>query len=288
VAQVYHFLDQQLVTEEEAKISLFDHGYLYGVGLFETFRTYEGVPFLLERHLDRLEEACHWIGLQWQRDGQKIREQIRILLGKNDLRDGYFRFNVAAGPSPLGLPTGDYEQVREALLVKPLPPPSTDKKLYTVRLRRNTPEAPLRFKSHHYLNNILAKRETPADREGVFLTADGMLAEGLVSNLFFVKEGCLYTPSLSTGILNGITRQLVLRLAEEMGLFVQEGEYLLEEAQAAEEVFVTNSIQELVPVSEWDHIVYALDRARITRRLQDRLSQTIQNSIEAGEQDGRG
>lgn len=249
---MYIYVNGKQVHSQEAKISIYDHGYLYGMGVFETFRTYNGVPFLLDDHLDRLESGCRQMGIKWERNRDLLLEQINQLLKVNQLKDAYFRYNISAGPGAIGLPAETYEEATESLFIKELPPEINSKKLATLQIRRNTPEGAWRLKSHHYLNNILAKRETPANHEGVFLSEQGYVAEGIVSNLFFVREGKLYTPALSTGILNGITREWVLATSRHLSIPVEEGEYRLEFAQEAEEVFVTNSIQELVFVEEWD------------------------------------
>jgi 4-amino-4-deoxychorismate lyase len=278
---VYLYLNGEMVESEQATISIFDHGYLYGVGLFETFRTYNGHPFLLENHLDRLELGCQQVGMVWQRDAERVKGQITALLQKNELEDGYFRLNVSAGSQPIGLPSQPYTNLTEALFVKELPPEVKQKKLVTVQTKRNTPEGSQRLKSHHYLNNILAKKEVPLDAEGVLLTAEGKVAEGIVSNLFFIRQGELFTPSLSTGILNGITRECVLHLASKLGLHVHEGEYDLSFAQEADEVFVTNSIQEIMPVFQWDEQGYGLqNETSVTQRIKqkyDRYKARIHN-----------
>jgi 4-amino-4-deoxychorismate lyase len=253
---MYLFLNGKLVSEQEAVISVFDHGFLYGVGVFETFRTYHGHPFLLDDHLRRLRRACRQVGLPWQKDREQILPLIRQLLAANRLTDGRFRLNVAAGKAPLGLPSGAYAHVSEIVMVSPLPEVAESKPLFTVGQRRNEPEGRERLKSHHFLNNILAQREVPKGAEGVMLTKNGKVAEGVTSNLFFVRNGTLYTPALSTGILNGITRQWVLRMAAMLGIETEEGEYELPFAQQADEVFITNSVQELVYITRWDEHRY--------------------------------
>lgn len=263
------YLNQQLISSENAQISIFDHGYLYGVGLFETFRTYNGFPFLLGEHLKRLELGCQQVGMHWRKDIARLQEQISHLLKYNQVQDGYFRYNVSAGAHPIGLPAEVYTDLTEALFMKELPAPVSAKKLVTVETRRNTPEGSFRLKSHHYLNNIVAKREAPPDAEGVFLTSSGKVAEGIVSNIFFVKQGVLYTPSLSTGILNGITRNFILKMAQKLQLEVEQGEYDLSQAKDADEVFVTNSIQEIVPIYQWDEHLYDGSQESISRLLKD-------------------
>jgi 4-amino-4-deoxychorismate lyase len=285
---LYLYLNGEMISSEQATISIFDHGYLYGVGLFETFRTYNGHPFLLENHLDRLAQGCQQVGMIWEREVECVKEQIAALLQKNQLEDGYFRLNVSAGSQPIGLPSQPYTDLTEALFVKALPPRAAQKRLSTVKTKRNTPEGPYRLKSHHYLNNILAKQEAPLDAEGVFLTAEGKVAEGIVSNLFFIRQGELFTPSLSTGILNGITRECVLHLAKKLDLQVHQGEYDLAFAQEAEEVFVTNSIQEIMPVIQWDGQTYDQPtEASVTYRLKqqyDRYKERIHRIDEMNDQ----
>lgn len=258
----------------EAVISVMDHGFMYGIGLFETFRTYGGRPFLPERHMERLREGCEALGIRlglaFGASGTgRIREQIAELLQLNGLTEGYIRITVTAGEGPLGLPAGDYGEPATIIYVKPLPELpamlySAGKPLWRLETRRNTPEGEVRFKSLHYMNNILAKRElTRLEREagdfaprnassgeGLLLTAESWLAEGIVSNLFFVQNGKLCTPDIGTGILPGITRAVVLELAAECGLEREEGYYAWDRLLEAEEVFVTNSIQEIVPVTE--------------------------------------
>ncbi len=245
--------------DKEAVISVYDHGFLYGIGLFETFRTYEGNPFLLSQHLDRMRLGCAELGIQLHLDEQRLRRQIAALLQENSLQDAYFRYTISAGIDLLGLPGGDYQEPTEVLHIKPLPPRdqriySQGKSLQLLKLPRNTPEGLVRFKSLHYMNNILAKRELQSypwadGAEGLFLTEEGFLAEGIVSNLFFIKEAVCYTPSLETGILPGITRSFVMREAEQISISVHEGYFGWDDLLQADEVFITNSIQEIVPIT---------------------------------------
>ncbi|MGG6312089.1 aminotransferase class IV [Paenibacillus macerans] len=282
----------------EAVIPVMDHGFMYGIGLFETFRTYGGRPFLLERHLRRLHEGCRALGIGYEADQARIVAEIAELLELNGLAEGYIRYTVTAGEGPLGLPAGDYAEPTVIVYVKALPEPGASlyaygKPLWKLATRRNTPEGDVRFKSLHYMNNLLAKRElgrlerearesgavmrqAPVPRnsaeradaqnaassphahhpltfaapaEGLLLTAEGWLAEGIVSNLFFVQDGRLHTPDIGTGILPGITRALVLELAAEQGLAPEEGRYAWDRLLQADEIFLTNSIQEIVPVT---------------------------------------
>lgn len=250
----------KIMNAQEAVISVYDHGFLYGIGLFETFRTYGGRPFLLEWHLERLEQACNELGIRYTADRPQLTEWMASLMRENGLEEAYVRLTVSAGEGELGLPIGDYDHPNVLLLVKPLPSPAPQlelmgKELRKLRTLRNTPEGAVRFKSLHYMNNIIAKRELAASgaapgAEGLMLTAEGHLSEGIVSNLFFVTpKRTICTPAIHTGILPGITRRKVIQLARSLGYVVEEGLYGWDALLDAEEIWLTNSIQELVAVT---------------------------------------
>lgn len=271
---MWMMMDGVPALEHEATVSAFDHGFMYGIGLFETFRVYNGVPFLIDRHLRRLRDSCATLQIQWEDSDERVSEDIERLLALNGLKDAYIRLTVSAGDAPLGLPEQPtYTRPRVLIYMKSLPAyvpfvDRTPKSLQVLELRRNTPETHRRFKSLHYMNNVLGKRECASypwatRAEGLFLTEAGMLAEGVVSNVFFVRGGVLCTPSLDCGILPGITRDVVLALAKAGGINVSEGFYPLEQLLEAEEVFVTNSIQELVAVDrvflpDGNHYLYSV------------------------------
>ncbi|MFB9273961.1 aminodeoxychorismate lyase [Cohnella cellulosilytica] len=247
----------QLISQKDAVISAFDHGFLYGMGLFETFRTYGGRPWLLKEHAARLARGCEQLGIRYDPDVGRMESGVADLLAACGLSDGYIRWSVSAGEGEIGLPSGDYGLPNEIVYAKALaldePATRPGKTLRLLKLRRSTPEGALRLKSFHYMNNIAAKRELLAagaapGTEGLFLDGAGHVAEGLVSNVFWLKAGKLYTPSAATGLLEGITREYVIRLAQAEGFPVEEGLYGWEALLAADEIFVTNSVQEIVPV----------------------------------------
>jgi 4-amino-4-deoxychorismate lyase len=252
---MFVYMNGQFVSKDEIVISPFDHGFLYGLGVFETFRIYNGHPFLLDDHLERLNASLRILNIEADFTREKSVKILKGLLAKNNLKDAYIRFNVSAGNGEIGLQTEGYREPNVIVFAKPLPPAGgmNEKKAVLLDLRRNTPEGEERLKSHHYLNNVLAKREAgPAmDTEGIFLTDEAYLAEGIVSNIFWCKDDVLYTPAVGTGILNGITRKFVITLARNAGVEVREGFYKKEEAEAADEMFLTNSIQEIVPVKDF-------------------------------------
>ncbi|RNA66016.1 aminodeoxychorismate lyase [Alteribacter keqinensis] len=247
------YLNGQIIREEEAVISPFDHGFMYGLGLFETFRTYNGHPFLLDDHFDRLHRGLDQMRIENARyDRQETARIIASLLDANNMDDAYFRWNVSAGNAPVGLRTSPYKNPNTMVFVKGLPENGVrEKKLHVLKQKRNTPEGPERLKSHHYLNSILGKYEMSPDQkgEGLFLTGRGHVAEGVVSNVFWRKGMNVYTPDPDCGILNGVTRQFVIRLARSKGFKVHEGHYMLNALLEADEAVITNSIQEIVAVS---------------------------------------
>lgn len=249
---MYIYVNGEFVPEAEAKISPFEHGFMYGLGVFETFRIYKGHPFLLDDHFQRMQLSLDDLSINWRYDRAEVLTILHTLLNKNRITDAYIRWNVSAGVAPLGLQTEPYEKPTTIVYIKPINGEfSAKKEGMVLRTRRNTPEGDWRLKSHHFLNNIYGKKEvgnTP-DIEGIFLTREGYLAEGIVSNLFWVKNNVVYTPALETGILNGITRQYVKALLAKENIPCREGLYLLKDLEEADEVFVTNSIQEVVTIT---------------------------------------
>ncbi|WP_340015163.1 aminotransferase class IV [Paenibacillus sp. FSL K6-1318] len=256
----YAAINGELVHMAAAVVPVTDHGFLYGLGLFETFRTYQGGPYLLERHLERMASGCEELGIPFTTTAAEVTDWIQRLMDANGLQDAYVRYTVSAGEAPLGLPSGDYLKPNHIVLAKALPESSpslyeSGKMLQRLSTPRNTPEGEVRFKSLHYMNSILAKRELNRygqyvqGAEGLQLTRDGHVAEGIVSNVFWVRENVLYTPALSTGILPGITRAVVLEIAMQQGIPCIETLAAWEDLLQADEIFLTGSVAELVPVT---------------------------------------
>lgn len=248
------WLNGRILPPEEARLSVFDHGFLYGHGVFETMRSYGGQVFLLREHLERLRMSASLLRIPFGWADSDIAEAITSLLRANRLADAYVRITVSRGPGPVGI-RGAFERPTVLIFVKELvlPPPEAymrGRELCILETRRNTPETGARIKSLNYLNSLMGAWEA-ADRgyaEGIMLDCAGHIAEGTVSNLFFVAEDRLVTPSLATGILPGVTRGFVLRLARELGMGVEETEFGVERLADFSEGFTTNSLTEIVPV----------------------------------------
>jgi len=282
------YLNDRFVPQEEAVVSVFDHGFLYGDGVYETMRSYQGRTLQLSEHLARLERSASRIHLDLPLSLVRLAELIRESLVRNRLQDAYLRVTVSRGAGEIGLEPSLCKTPTLVIIAKPFQP--SPESLYTegvtvsvVRTRRNLPEAvPPQIKSLNFLNNILAKIEATAAgaHEGIMLNQREELTEGTTSNLFLVQAGRLRTPSLDCGILDGITRGLVLRLAEELTIPTEETRLGVKDLYRAEECFLTNTTQELLPVTGVDghrlgdgrpgtltQRLHALFRARLDRFL---------------------
>lgn len=246
------WMNGEYIEAEDLKVSPFDHGFLYGVGFFETFRTYEGDVFLFQAHIDRLKSALLEYRITLPYHEIDILTAVHMLNEAAGGTDGYFRLNVSAGVHDIGLAPTSYPTPNVILFRKELPKlvPGTEKRGVWLDTVRNDPEGSVRQKSHSFLNNIRGRLELASlkETEGLFVTREGFVAEGITSNVFWVKEGVLCTPAIETGILPGTTRELVMQLAKSAHLPVNIGFYTKVDVERADEVFVTNAIQELVPL----------------------------------------
>lgn len=245
-------MNGEFTRSEDLKISPFDHGFLYGAGFFETFRTYDRHLFLFQAHWDRLNAALAEYRMAFPYDEDEIVAVVRQLDDLSGGTDGYFRLNVSAGVHEIGLAPSSYATPNVILFRKALPPTirGMEKEAVWLETPRNRPESAVRHKSHNFLNNVRGRLELPSmkELEGFFVTEDGFVAEGITSTIFWIKGASLYTPSLETGILPGTTRAFIIDLARAEGMPVYEGLYTKADVENADEVFITNAVQELVPI----------------------------------------
>lgn len=246
------YLNGQYIEEKDATLSPFDHGFLYGIGVFETFTSLAGQVFLLDWHLERLNQSLRDLCIESTIEKPFVLDIIHTLLNKNQIAGGHarIRLNVSAGRGN-GFSADPYEEPVVFVMISPFHPESIldEKKGVILQTRRNTPEGPRRLKSHHYMNNLLAKREVGNDPalEGIFLTKEDDVAEGITSNVFWRKDDVIYTPSLDTGILNGVTRRYCMETLHTMGASLKEGRYPVSHLLSADEAWMTNSVQGVVP-----------------------------------------
>jgi branched-chain amino acid aminotransferase len=251
------YLNDRFVPHEEAVVSVFDHGFLYGDGVFETMRAYRGRILMLVEHLTRLERSASRLALQLPVPSEELGTLIQTAVDRNRLSEAYIRVTVSRGPGEIGLDPALCKTPTLVIIATPFRryPDSfyTDGvSIAIVRTRRNLPEAlPPEIKSLNFLNNILAKIEATAAGayEGVMLNHREELTEGTTSNLFIVQNGRLRTPAPECGILEGITRGMVLRLAKELGLPCEEARLHVADLDTAEECFLTNTTHEVLPVT---------------------------------------
>lgn len=258
------FLNDKFVREEEAVVSVFDHGFLYGDGIYETIRSYGSRLFMCQQHVVRLFRSAEAIGLTIPIHREHWPELLHESMARNNVgtlqRDAYLRITVSRGVGGIGLDPGLCPSPTIVIMAKPLVAPAaalyeTGVDVILATTRRNLPSAlPPRIKSLNFLNNILAKREALAAGafDSILLNWEGHLTECTVSNLFFVTDGQLHTPSLECGLLDGITRSIVLQLAKEQNITVAEGRFTPAQLYQSDESFVTNTSMEIMPVTSVD------------------------------------
>ena len=271
-------------------LSARDRGLLYGDGLFETLRAYDGVPFLLNEHLDRLSDSAAFLCIGDPPDAAALGQAITELLHRNGLRDAYVRITFTRGEHTGSLELEPAEAptcIAVAQPLRPLPPSRYDPgSTAIIASTRQNADSPLpRHKTLNYLNNLLARteaRERGAD-EAILLNTRGQVAEAASSNLFLVRQGRLVTPSLDSNILPGVTRAEVLRLAREAGIPSEERTIRPDELQLADEVLLTNSVAELVPIRSIEGRTVGQGRpGAVTRRLHMAYSNRVGQYTEAG------
>ena len=280
------YLDGQLVPPEQAKVSVYDHGLLYGDGVFEGLRTYNGRVFRLDEHLHRLYDSAHVIALQIPLTPDQMREAVLETVRANELRDCYIRLVVTRGPGDLGLdprkcPRPTVIVIADSIELYPEEFYRQGLRVITCATRRNSPEAlDPSIKSLNYLNNICAKIETvrAGVPEGIMLSIDGYVAECTGDNIFVVQHGALLTPPAAVGNLGGITALTVLEIAAEQGLPVRVEPFRILTVYTADEVFLSGTAAEIVPVVEVDgRRVGTGEPGPITRRLSERFRERTQS-----------
>jgi branched-chain amino acid aminotransferase len=270
------YLNTRFVSKEEAKISVFDHGFLYGDGVFETLRAYGGKVLLLSEHIARLEQSAARLHIPMPVKRSRLSAIVAESLELNKLTDAYLRITVSRGHGEIGLDPALCKNPTLVVIAMPFEP--YPESFYTdgvsvavVQTRRNLPEAlPPHVKSLNYLNNILAKMEATAlgAYDAVLLNHQGEVTEGTTSNVFVALGGRLLTPASDCGIFAGITRNLVLRLARELEIPTEETRLTAADLPIADECFLTNTTVEVLPVTQVDGQSIGDGRpGKITRQL---------------------
>ncbi len=263
------YLNGAFVEKENARISVYDHGYLYGDGVFEGIRAYSGRVFRLEEHVDRLYRSAQAIMLHIPLTRAEMAEAVLETCRRNEIDSGYIRVVVSRGPGDLGIDPRNCREgatvviIADKLTMYPAAMYERGMAVITASTRRNSPAAlDPGIKSLNYLNNILAKIEVNRAAanagagvpvgEGIMLNLDGYVAEATGDNIFLVQGGTLVTPPTWVGILEGITRNTVMELAGKLKLACEERVFTMTAVYGADEVFLTGTGAEVVPVVQVD------------------------------------
>ncbi len=281
------WINGELFNKAEAKISVFDHGLLYGDGVFEGIRVYSGKVFRLREHIERLYESARHILLEIPLSREQMAQAVLDTVKANAKNDGYIRLVITRGSGSLGLDPHKCSNPQVIVIVDDIslyPAEFYEKglRIITASIIRNHPNAlNPRIKSLNYLNNILAKIE--ADRAGcheaIMLNHNGEIAECTGDNIFLVKHGVLRTPHLVAGILEGVTRNTVIELARAAKITVQEMALTRHDVYSADECFLTGTGAEIAPVAECDGRPIGNGKpGPITRQLLERYHQLVRQA----------
>ena len=254
------YIDGQFYSKEDAKISVYDHGLLYGDGIFEGIRVYNGRIFKMEEHMDRLFDSAKSIMLEIGMTKQELIDAHVETIRRNGLRDIYVRTIVTRGVGNLGIDPRKCPKASVIIIADRIalyPPEFYEKGLevITVATRRTSVDSlTARVKSLNYLNNVMGKLDVARAGafEGIMLNSEGYVTEATADNVFVIKNGIIYTPPRYLGILEGITRNTVIEIAPSLGYTVKEDVLTRHDLFIADEIFLTGSGAEIIPVIDCD------------------------------------
>ena len=272
------FLNGKIISDADANISSADRGFLYGDGIYETLRSYSGKPFKLSDHLERMRHSAKQLRISFSYTNEDIGKWINELIERNCSQDAYIRITLSRGSGGGRLQMDDNIEPTTLIQVKPFSP--YDSKLYDEGMslvvsnyKRSTSCPISRYKSTNLLQSILRKEEAnkKSAHETIVLNTDGFVAECVVSNIFMVCGGSVITPSLDTNILPGITRIMVLDICKNSGIPIDEEHFKIDVLIKADEVFITNSLMEIMPVSR-------IDDCKIGNSVTGRITQQLMNA----------
>jgi len=288
--ELFIYIDGKFYPKSEAKVSVYDHGLLYGDGVFEGIRAYDGVVFKLREHIDRLYTSAHTIMLQIPLNKEKMTRAVLDTLKKNKLQNAYIRLVVTRGVGDLGLDPRKCSKATIIVITEPRISLHSDEKkqkgittMITWVKRDPVDATSHEVKSLNYLNSILAKIESNVAGvdEAICLDKTGFVCEGVAENVFIVKEGKVITPPTCTGALPGITRTAVMKLAEKFGYSLAERNITPNELFTADEVFLTGTAAEIAPVREVNGRTIGDGKpGPITKRLMQEFDKMVRNPKE--------
>jgi branched-chain amino acid aminotransferase len=288
--ELFIYIDGKFYPKSEAKVSVYDHGLLYGDGVFEGIRAYDGVVFKLKEHIDRLYTSAHTIMLQITLSKAQMMRAVLDTLKKNKLKDSYIRLVVTRGVGDLGLDPRKCSKATIIVITEPrISLHSKEKKEKGITtmitwVKRDPVDATTHeVKSLNYLNSILAKIESNVAGvdEAICLDKTGFVCEGVAENVFIVEAGKVITPPTSTGALRGITRIAVMKLVEKLGYHFVERNITPNELFTADEVFLTGTAAEITPVREVNKRIIGNGKTGlITKRLMKEFDKMVRNPKE--------
>jgi len=281
------YINGEIVSWDKASVSVFDRGLLYGYGLFETMRSYNGRVFYLDRHVARLMNSAGVLGIRDALGPQKLETGVLRTLKANGLDDARIRLTVTAGEGGRSLSLPPSRSLTTIITVEELVLPSPEiysKGLRTsvVGIRRNSKSPMCYLKTLGYLENMLAHAEAVAagSDEAILLNDEGYVAECSASNIFIVEAGSVVTPPIEAGVLPGITRGVVIELAIKLGIKLEQEAVSVERLLSAEEVFITNSVIEIMPIAAvGERRVGAGSRGKLTERLMGEYNKLTRSYI---------
>jgi branched-chain amino acid aminotransferase len=284
------YVDGKFYPKSEAKVSVYDHGLLYGDGVFEGIRAYNGIVFKLKEHIDRLYRSAHPIFLKIPLTKAELTEALLETLRKNNLTDAYIRLVVTRGIGDLGLDPRKCPKPTVIIITEPTlvlhSPEKLENGISTVItwVRRNSVDAATHeLKSLNYLNSILGKIEANNSGvdEAICLDKTGFVCEGVGENIFIVRDGKLLTPPLSSGALDGITRTFVIKLAKKMGIEVIERSITPNELFTADEAFFTGTAAEVAPIHDVNgRVIGAGKQGPVTKRIMQEFMKALKDPNE--------
>ncbi|MCD2202078.1 aminotransferase class IV [Halobacterium sp. KA-6] len=281
---MYYHVDGEVVAAEDATVSVRDRGFQYGDAAFETLRAYGGQVFAWDAHATRLQATCDALGIEHGLSDRDLRGRVHATLAANDLANATIRLTISRGVQDGAFAPADDVDPTVVVVAKELPRGGVDGErvwsepatVATAAVERVSDDAlPAVAKTHNYLNGVLARIDAGDADEAILLDADGRVTEGATSNVFFVDDGTLHTPSLDLPVLPGITRWAVVELADELGIPVEEGHYMPRDLRAADELFLTNTTWEVRPVATYDDTTYTTCKvgARLARAFAEEIEQ---------------
>ena len=276
------FLNDKIIDIEEANLSVTDSGFLYGAGLFETMRSYNGKVFSLDDHLDRLFFSANALSIKIDHERKFINDSIYNLIDANNLTDARLRLTISSGSMSLSQENKQATMLITATQLQPYPKEYYEKGVLVTLCpyRQNTNDPTCGHKTTSYFSRMLALQNAhqKGAAEALWFTTDNKLAEGSVSNVFLVKNSTLYTPPLYTPVLAGIARKTICKIALRDSIELVEKELNINDVLAAEEIFLTNVIMQVMPVVQVEkHIVNKGTVGETTKLLIDKYNELVKS-----------